>query len=236
MRPFNLKVPSGEEKFFFFGKGRNYVRLESGATVNVTIKDDDSNQEYTLTPGDDVLFEPFDNLRVSHDGAADTSFILYVGRNTKAGSASVSGNIQIVGGSENTSTPPKIDSVQNIVSPVGIVLPDISNVGYIYHGASTSLVTHVTPSANVSGVKVTQAYAFTYSGAGYHSRVMGKTSAPASILDGGAVTLALALGSPNNTANGIGLNTPVILPAGMGLYSMSSDTTLCTIALNFEVL
>lgn len=93
MRPFTCKIATSEEEEFAFGEGRNYVRLESNATVNVTIKDIDKNQEYTLQAGDDVQFNEFDSLIVSHDGASETSFILYVGKNTKAGSSKVAGSI-----------------------------------------------------------------------------------------------------------------------------------------------
>ena len=110
MRPYVFKIASGAEESEFFGDGANYVRLDESATVSVTVKSPDNNEQVTLKAGDDVVLTPFDELRLSHDGAGDTVFTLYVGRNTRLGGARIGGSVQVTGGSDNTANPPKVIS------------------------------------------------------------------------------------------------------------------------------
>ncbi len=110
MRPYVFKIASGAEESEFFGDGANYVRLDESATVSVTVKSPDNNEQVTLKAGDDVVLTPFDELRLSHDGAGDTVFTLYVGRNTRLGGARIGGSVQVTGGSGNTASPPFVNT------------------------------------------------------------------------------------------------------------------------------
>lgn len=99
MRPYKQFVKAGEEQDIFSGEGGRVIALDADATVNVTVRDPDRNQEFRLKPGAVVRFERFDSLRVSHDGADDTLITLYIGgAEANAESAQVSGSVEITGG------------------------------------------------------------------------------------------------------------------------------------------
>lgn len=224
MRPYIFKVAASTEEQVFFGKA-NYARLDPSSTVSVKIKAPDNNEEITLDAGDDVILSEFDELRISHDGASDTAFTLYVGLGTKAGSSKVSGNIQPVGGSDNTANPPGV-----------IKVPDTLSSSHFYTGISGALITIVTPAANLNGVKIHGCGIFTTGATA--SRYMHKTSAPTSTVDTSAGTIATSSGSsvaPIGNDNTTLYETKII-PAGRGVYLQQTGIATLYAWLEYEVL
>lgn len=217
MRPYPFKIAAGAEEYQFFGEGAEFIFLDVNATVNVTVKDADGNQEFYLEPGTPCRFAPFTGLWISHDGAADTAFTLYIGgAAADASSAKVSGNLQPVGGSQNAANPPIIQSITDPLTPRTLVT-------HFTSAGVTTLETIVTPAANTNGIRVDNIQ-IANSNSG-KLRVMSKTSAPGSQSDTAARTL-LFLGI--DTATGLAYMTsaplPIIVPAGEGLYSWANVT------------
>ncbi len=108
MIPYVLKVEGGVEEAYSFGADRNYIQLDESATVAVTIKSPDTGEQTTLKSGDYAILSPFDELRFSHDGSVDTSFTVFVGKDTRRGGSRVGGSVQVTGGSDNIASPPRI--------------------------------------------------------------------------------------------------------------------------------
>ena len=231
MRPYVLKIPAGAEDSQFFGKA-NVVYLSPRANVRVTVKNPDNDEAFELTPGGSARLSMFSELRISHDGTGTETFTIYVGMNTEARTAQVSGNIQPVGGSDNTANPPIIKSitdpvtVQGITDPVtvqGITDPlspqDITGaVSYGRYSASSTLNTILSPASNVNGCIVYMTLAGVYSGV---VSIMAKQTAPTGPLDTGAIYL-----DSNWSMNRISKTTlPLLVPAGFGLYEQSNTTS-----------
>ncbi len=106
MKPYNLKIAAGVEEPYTFSRDSNFILLDESATVTVTVKSPDSNEQTVLSAGDWAKLTPFTDLRLSHDGTADTVFTIYVGRNTMKGSQRIGGSVEVTGGSKNTASPP----------------------------------------------------------------------------------------------------------------------------------
>lgn len=231
MRPAVIQVAAGSEEWISTGADDRVIFLDTRSTVNVTIRDRDRQQQFYLTPGGAVIFgKGFDGLFVSHDGASDTLITLYVGGRESIGfAAQVSGNIQIVGGSQNTANPPIIDTVNSIINP----LTPRTLVTQWGAPSGTTLQTLVTPAANTNGIRV-DADGVVVTGSTGQCRFMAKTSAPASIGDMSARTInwyhittsARTGGSPQY---------PFIIPAGEGLY-FQADATSIQATIDYEVL
>ncbi len=134
MRPYLFKIAAAAEEAEFFGYGHNYIRLDESATVAVMIKSPENNEQVTLKAGDDVTLTPFDELRLSHDGTADTAFTVYVGQNTKLGGARIGGSVQVTGGSDNKASPPLVRE-QNETTLGGV---------YIWYDAGLAVVNPAT--------------------------------------------------------------------------------------------
>ncbi len=113
MKPYNLKIAAGVEEPYTFSKDSNFILLDESATVTVTIKSPDSNEQTVLSAGDWAKLTPFTDLRLSHDGTADTVFTIYVGRNTMKGSQRIGGSVEVTGGSKNALIPPIIKQYEN---------------------------------------------------------------------------------------------------------------------------
>lgn len=110
MKPYIFVIPANTEYEEHFGKGANYIRLDESATVSVTVRSDENDEEYTLKSGDDVILSEFESLLVRHDGSSTTSFTLYIGRGTKASASRIGGSVQVTGGSNNTASPPFVNT------------------------------------------------------------------------------------------------------------------------------
>ena len=108
----------------------------------------------------------------------------------------------------------------------GKITPPRAVTGFFYVGADVALQTIVAPAANTKGIVVTAAHAFPRND-GTRSRVMAKTSAPASVTDTSALTLAhsiLLLNGAGQFFGGIAL--PIVLPPGVGLYAQKDDVNV----------
>lgn len=95
MRPYTLIIDAGQEEVINL-KG-NYLRLYKCAGI-VTVKSPLNHEEWSGEQGDDVVLSEFKELRFSHDSAAQQTIIVMVGRNTRAGSSKVSGDMVIKAG------------------------------------------------------------------------------------------------------------------------------------------
>ena len=105
MRPLNVKVQSGVAEIYAVPLGSDYVRVASvGASVNVKIEVEDTNESYILAVGDDVNLSPFSRLKISHDSIAEQAINLYIGSGTRAGSSKIGGAVSVAVASGITST------------------------------------------------------------------------------------------------------------------------------------
>lgn len=99
MRRYAQFIQAGAEQTIFSGAGGRVIVLDPSATVNVYIRDKNTNQEYRLVPGAVVKFEPFDTLLASHDGLVDTLVTLFIGgAESDAQVAQLAGAVSLTGG------------------------------------------------------------------------------------------------------------------------------------------
>ncbi len=214
MKPYKLSVRAGVEEQYSIGPA-NVIFLDPEATYRVTVKAPENGEEFTLSPGGVVRLSPFEELRVSHNSASDQIVPLFVGYDTDAQTAQVSGNMEIIGGSSNTLNPP---SIQQIIDPVK---PRTIGTSY-YSGVVAGLVTMVAPSANVNGVRVDFATARGYPST--EAAVLVNTVTPASARDGAIIVW----GVENTAGNGqmkVASGLPVIIPPGHGLFGYTSASS-----------
>ncbi len=214
MRPYIFKIPAGAEDAQFFGEA-NVVYLSPRATVRVTVKNPDNEESFELTPGGSARLSRFNELRISHDGTGTETFTLYVGMNTEARTAQVSGNIQPVGGSDNTANPP---TVQGIVDPVSIYPEKIEPNGGGQYTITTTLLTLISSSANVNGAWIITATLSKYTD--YMGRLFIFNGTPTTANDG--LGLLYNWGSYNRSTM---IQRPLWIPAGYGLFCQTSGGT-----------
>ncbi len=94
MRLYTFKVAVGA--VFDLTAAGNYIRIRSvtgGSSVNISIQNEDGNEQAELSQGDDCEFTPFSRLRISHDGTVEQVIKLMVAKDRKSGSAQISGSI-----------------------------------------------------------------------------------------------------------------------------------------------
>lgn len=249
MRPYTFKVAAGTEEPAFFGHA-NYVKLSKTATVNVTIKDPDGNQEHILRPGGDVLLRPFDELRFSHDGASDTAFTVNVGFDTKATDAEISGAVQPVGGADNLANPPYVQLLS-----AGPANGDHHLGGYFQPAVSAqrSWVQLFNPAASGKTLEVYRACGGGYGAssqvnlkshnAALGTLLSGTTGAKNKLINGALGVGQVRIGSGGTTGNYltgahsgvdklqeyVDPDSPIILPEGWGLHF---ETQLVNIAIH----
>lgn len=122
-------------------------------------------------------------------------------------------------------------SVSGSITGIAEPLPPMMMSGVGYFGAinTTALQTIVAPAANTGGVVVRGIQMLISSN---HTRVMTKASAPASINDATAKTLALCSFSVSTFNSGA---FPYTIPAGEGIYIISAGTN-SLVGINYEVL
>lgn len=125
---------------------------------------------------------------------------------------------------------PNITTVANVAD----ITPDSLSVAYHRHSGSAALNTIVAPASNTAGVEVYGAFVMNSAGAMERTRVMAKDSAPASVDDTTANTLAIAvMAYPIIGAH----RFPIKLPIGMGLYEQSSSAAgASTASVTYRVL
>lgn len=232
MRPYLLKIAAGAEEPVTFGGPVNYIRLYPTASVNVKIRTEDTGLEYTLRPGEDADLKAFDNLLVSHDGAGEEVFTLYVGKDERVGGAEISGNVTLIGGPVDEIKNPV--NVQSIADPL---TPQALFSSYYVVLAASTLVTILSPAANINGVRIDYAYLLMSSSLGNSCRLTCKSSAPIIYDDQNAATILI--GTLNSTSGHVAngeRQVPFLVPAGMGIYVQASDVPIVRVSLSYEVL
>lgn len=117
----------------------------------------------------------------------------------------------------------------------GIMSPRELVTGYFYQAAVATLQTVVTPAANTAGVRIDSAVMHSASGFG---RIMAKTSAPSSVTDTAARTIAqyTSMGASNVQAESRYTGDSILLPAGEGLYHQVNGAYQNYVSINYEVL
>lgn len=101
---------------------------------------------------------------------------------------------------------------------------------------STALNTVVTPAANTNGIIITSALAGV---AGGETRIMAKTSAPASLEDGVLIYAHYSSSSGTYYQEIVSpvVTLPIQIPAGFGLYEQSSSAIITSyVQISYEVL
>ena len=233
MKPYRLSVRAGVEEQYSVGPA-NVIFLDPDATYRVTVKAPENGEEFTLSPGGVVRLSPFEELRISHDSSSDQIVPLFVGYDTDAKTAQVSGNMEIIGGSSNAANPP---IVQRIVDPV-LIESDLTGLSYSGKDwtADGTLQTIVAPSANVNGVRL---HRFSATSSGGLIRLMASAAAPASWSDPAAKTISVAYNSVTPVALSASNdgNWPVTIPPSEGVYVQASGgSSSWFYGLFFEVL
>lgn len=227
MRPYILKVEAGAEEPAHCGGPNNYVRLYPTASVNVTLKDRDNNQEVILRPGDDAVLHDFTELYVSHDGMAEETFTLFVGKNVRVGGAEISGNVTVIGGT--------VDTVSVLTGITNPLVPQVmGESAYFRDSSSAALNIIVTPAANTAGIVITNLSLYSF---GAMERLMAKGSAPSTWNDPAALTVACRYETAGNLAQEALLPLPLKILPGYGLYEQASIGSASSgLQLAFEVL
>lgn len=103
MKLYKLKLAALSVDGVHFGKGMNYIRLESAGSpsLSVTFENENTGDAVSLSLGEDAVIPEFDTLLVSHDGAGDQAVSVIVGRDVKKTSSSVAGFVEVVDGGRN---------------------------------------------------------------------------------------------------------------------------------------
>jgi hypothetical protein len=97
MRLVTIKVSPGAA--YELAVAGDYVRVRESA-VNLIIENTTNSEKIEVSQGDDFEFTPFQNLRISHDDAAEQTIKLIVSKGKKAGSAQVGGSVSLTGAVE----------------------------------------------------------------------------------------------------------------------------------------
>jgi hypothetical protein len=130
MRPRTFTVPAGgaiDEKFI--GLDANYIRLETTSPEEIIFKTD-ANDEVHLKSGEDAILSSFKSIQISQTSAADIIIILYVGRDTRKGSAQISGAVTVI-------NPAPTVPWSNVTG--------FSNSGYLGNQVTTTFGTYTVP-------------------------------------------------------------------------------------------
>lgn len=194
-----------------------------------------SNQNPLFPVGANSLVQglPFNKIYITNTAQAGKTLNIWYGQDV--GIQPPNQDITSIG---TVSTVNTVGSITDVANISAITPETINGSSFFYYGALTTLQTIVTPASNTAGIKIYNAYAHAYSG-GYIARLMAKTSAPSAVTDNTAKTLAVSVTSSSSGGGSSSLNptlTPLIVPAGYGLYSQSDDTTRHAIACEYEVL
>ena len=207
MKTFNYTFSAGENKTFAGGKF--FIVITAGDAINITYLKNFTQVDETaqgITSG--YYFESdegFDTVQV-YSATAQT---------VKAGvSKSGSGGFNI---SSQIITGGTLDGITPIT--LGTSFEFLSN-------STTTLFTVVAPSSNINGVRVNTAQVNVYLGGGYIARFMAKTSAPTARNDSSADTICMASsGAAGEGSQMVRMETPIIIPAGKGLYFWTNDNS-----------
>lgn len=112
------------------------------------------------------------------------------------------------------------------------VIPKLATAVYA-GGLATSLQTAVAPASNTKGILVNYAKASALQ-ANQRTRIMTKSSAPSSVDDAAANTIAFAEQASINYEK---VERPILIPPGLGLYYQTTDAASTgRVILDYEVL
>ncbi len=162
--------------------------------------------------------EEFDKIELNSAGA-QTVIVLVSDGNFETGTLI---------GSVSVNNTPTIAAVTAALTPPSLV------TGYYRKSITSALQTIITPAQNTAGIRVHYCMLGATVTEG-RARIMAKTSAPASLDDTTANTLLYAY--PNAGCYTAQQSFSILLPAGMGLYEISSNTandSYC--AIDYELL
>lgn len=209
MRVYPISVPAGEQ--IEFAATGNYVRVRQSS---VALKIQHDNGDFIeVDQGDDFEFEPFQRLRISHESGTDQQIKLVIARGKKSGSSKV-------GGAVSVNNFPATQTVVNVEpeKPQAYAASYSSNVNL----AANTAVQVFSAASNVNGATLHSATMTALVGAGAGIvALVAKAAAPANNADG-AVILSVGSGATSAAANSATLQKPIKIPAGVGLYFISS--------------
>lgn len=195
----------------------DYLRVH-GSSVAVKFRTE-NNDDFSLVQGQEARLAPFKKLLISHDDAAVQTITLYIGSNgSDASSAEIAGSVTVT----------NLPAVQDV---------EVTNfpVEYFSYGASYKSVTGLAantaqavflPAANVNGAVIHDLSFISGNnsgGAGAGVGFVAKTSTPATFIDGDVILSPDNAGVlASNFLYGGRLQRPVFIPAGKGLYFIST--------------
>jgi len=219
MKTFNYTFNAGETKQY--PSGKFFILITAGDDVNVTYKRNNGEIDESAVGVQSGYYveldDGFDLVEV-YSATAQTVKI--------AISKSGSGGFNI---SSTVLTGGVIDTIKN-VTPVTLTT-HARSVSYV----GTTLQTIVTPASNINGIRIDNLGFILLNIAGV-ANIISKSSAPINYSDANANILATC----NVTGTYAGMvdkiNTPIILPVGVGLYMMANIDNVATAHIDYEIL
>lgn len=218
-------VAAGQE-LPIHAEGKYFAILDSDYPVTVKFKQNNSVFGYAngVTFGFSAPFEKgFSSVSIKTDDVSKAQTVKLAFTDDPVLYQKLVGNVTV------TNAP-------DITSLINPLTPPTLDTHFTYIGVSTALQTIVAPAANTGGVII---YGMSMRSNLAISRIMGKTSAPASPSDITAITLMVNL---SNDSAGMDegdqdIVLPFILPAGMGLYAQKNGTNVNDyMSVNYKVL
>lgn len=137
MKPYVIKVPAGGSVEIAVGAGADYVRAQV-APAELTVHVLDTDEQITLSEGDDVILSGFSRVSFSHGGVADLSFTVLIGRGTRATRARVAGSVALV---NPTGFGSVVDNAVGAGATVQILAADATRVRAIVTNLAASVNT-----------------------------------------------------------------------------------------------
>ena len=221
LRNYKVSIPANSQETVVV-QGKT-LRL-ANSNVPITFKSEDGSLDFTLLSGDEAVFEEalFYRFRVFHADAATQLIELAIGNGGRIGSSKLSGVVSISGGTLLVSA---------ITAPV-IVDDRGSSYGASYKSitalAANAPDTIFTPAANVNGAILHDCDLLVYGASNNLSSIIAKNSAPTTVVDGDVLLMTQSFNGGTLYRNSKGFNRPVKIPAGRGLYRISSTAESVT--------
>lgn len=216
LRNYTLKIQAGTKQQFGLRGGT--LRIIS-ASVPVFFESKQNSSAFYLEQGEEIILsdDVFFNLDIFHNDAADQTFIIAVSENAKIGSAKVSGLVQV-------SNAIALDSATKDALRFQTYGAAFSSNTIL--GANVPQVV-VSPAANVNGLIISAASAFSNSGAIIYVSLLANTVAPVSVIDGDVIC-SIDVYTPVSGSNSgaISLKNPIKVAAGKGIYYMATSAEI----------
>jgi hypothetical protein len=220
LRNYKLSIPNGaQETFPILG---DTIRLLS-ATVPISFVSEDGMLGFTLTTGDEALFDEatFFRFRIFHTDPAPQNIEIAIGNGGRIGSSKVNGIVTLAAAvALDAPTLAALESINTHSDGQAYGLSFKASSALAANTAETVF----TPAANANGAILHSAQLYSF-----HASLLtgccllAKTTAPASIVDGDSILSpdsgSIFTGAVNQSAS---LKNPVRIPAGKGLYFISA--------------